>query len=430
MQIRARYRWANTTLRDAAVYVPILDVDQWLEVGSAAPYDLYRITAVSAAGVGTFERVGGAGMTFGAVVAETVGGANVNGIGADAARSDHVHALPAFGTASGTFAQGNDSRLSDARTPTAHATSHKSGGSDPIKLDELAAPTDITTLDASTSAHGLLKKLPGGTTTFLRADGTFAAPSGSGSGTGSTALYVPPASAGTIDDEFDSTTLNGAWAFYDLTNSAARTPSGACDPYTALTGGTAVPRTTLHTDGRASWIRVQVTDTVATQTAFYRAITPPTNVFYWCRMKKSFNNVAPSGITAGNLMVFQMWASTSSHPDAANTVYVGLLVSGGAAAIGTDSLVANVSGGSGVTNTVTYYNYPDYFGLHKIGTKYYPYIWNEAGALICLKPGGFTNASTMAYIGWRMASNNTTAPMDIAAFDFIRESDVASVLPI
>jgi hypothetical protein len=57
-----------------------------------------------------------------------------------------------------------------------HATNHKSGGGDAIKLDELAAPTDITTLDASTSAHGLMMKYPGGTTNFLRADGTFAAP--------------------------------------------------------------------------------------------------------------------------------------------------------------------------------------------------------------------------------------------------------------
>jgi len=60
----------------------------------------------------------------------------------------------------GTAVITSDSRLSDARTPTAHATSHKSGGSDPIKLDELAAPTDVTTLDVSTSLHGLIPKQP------------------------------------------------------------------------------------------------------------------------------------------------------------------------------------------------------------------------------------------------------------------------------
>jgi hypothetical protein len=39
-----------------------------------------------------------------------------------------------------------------------HATRHKSGGADAIKLDELAAPTDVTTLDASTTLHGLEPK--------------------------------------------------------------------------------------------------------------------------------------------------------------------------------------------------------------------------------------------------------------------------------
>jgi endosialidase-like protein len=63
-----------------------------------------------------------------------------------------------YGTTGITACVGNDSRLSDARTPTAHATTHKSGGTDSIKLDELAAPTDVTTLDVSTTLHGLIPK--------------------------------------------------------------------------------------------------------------------------------------------------------------------------------------------------------------------------------------------------------------------------------
>lgn len=82
------------------------------------------------------------------------------------------------GTTAGTVAAGDDSRLTDARTPTAHATSHQSGGSDAIKLDDLATPDDNTDLDATTGRHGLLPKLGGGTTNFLRADGTWAAPAG------------------------------------------------------------------------------------------------------------------------------------------------------------------------------------------------------------------------------------------------------------
>ncbi len=70
--------------------------------------------------------------------------------------------------------------LADPQTPAAHASSHQSGGGDAIKLDDLAAPDDNTDLDASTTKHGLLKKLPGGTVNFLRADGAFAEPPGSG----------------------------------------------------------------------------------------------------------------------------------------------------------------------------------------------------------------------------------------------------------
>jgi hypothetical protein len=60
--------------------------------------------------------------------------------------------------------------------PKAHAASHKSGGSDAIKLDELAAPTDVTTLDVSTSAHGLAPKLSNTVTEFLNGQGGWTTP--------------------------------------------------------------------------------------------------------------------------------------------------------------------------------------------------------------------------------------------------------------
>lgn len=65
-----------------------------------------------------------------------------------------------FGTGAGKVTQGNDSRLSDARTPTAHAASHAAGGSDPVpyvptppyvyqsNTDLLSAPT-ITTVETA-----------------------------------------------------------------------------------------------------------------------------------------------------------------------------------------------------------------------------------------------------------------------------------------
>ena len=57
-------------------------------------------------------------------------------------------------------------------TPAAHASSHMSAGGDPIRIDELKVGTDVTTLDATATEHGLLRKLDGTSTNFLRGDGT------------------------------------------------------------------------------------------------------------------------------------------------------------------------------------------------------------------------------------------------------------------
>jgi hypothetical protein len=62
--------------------------------------------------------------------------------------------------------------------PSSHAVSHASGGADPVKLDDLAAPDDNADLNASVSRHGLLLKLTGSASAFLRADGSWATPPG------------------------------------------------------------------------------------------------------------------------------------------------------------------------------------------------------------------------------------------------------------
>lgn len=74
-----------------------------------------------------------------------------------------------FGTASGKVCQGDDSRLSDARTPTAHASSHVPGGSD--EVNPLAAGATLTDADqtiqwATTLAY---VRMPASTTTAARA---------------------------------------------------------------------------------------------------------------------------------------------------------------------------------------------------------------------------------------------------------------------
>jgi hypothetical protein len=71
--------------------------------------------------------------------------------------------------------------------PSAHAGTHFSAGSDPVRIDELKEGTDVTTLDSSTGRHGLLKKLSGDTTQLLRGDGNW--------GSASTVTRKPTASS-------------------------------------------------------------------------------------------------------------------------------------------------------------------------------------------------------------------------------------------
>jgi len=66
-----------------------------------------------------------------------------------------------------------------------HKNGVKQGGAP--KLDDCLTPDDNTDLDASTARHGLLLKLGGGTTNFLRADGSWAAPPGAAGGEANTA---------------------------------------------------------------------------------------------------------------------------------------------------------------------------------------------------------------------------------------------------
>ena len=60
-----------------------------------------------------------------------------------------------YGTTAGTACQGNDSRLSDARTPTAHAASHASAGSDPITVGTVSGRIVTTTTGGKLSTGSL-----------------------------------------------------------------------------------------------------------------------------------------------------------------------------------------------------------------------------------------------------------------------------------
>ncbi|MCG4631839.1 phage tail protein [Bilophila wadsworthia] len=59
-----------------------------------------------------------------------------------------------YGTAAGTACQGNDARLSNARTPTAHKTTHKTGGTDALTPADIGAVPTTVQVIAGTGLSG------------------------------------------------------------------------------------------------------------------------------------------------------------------------------------------------------------------------------------------------------------------------------------
>jgi hypothetical protein len=74
-----------------------------------------------------------------------------NGLQAvDNAGQTRTDVQPVYGTSAGTVTQGNDARLSNARTPLAHASTHASTGSDPVTPESIKALKDTNDTILST----------------------------------------------------------------------------------------------------------------------------------------------------------------------------------------------------------------------------------------------------------------------------------------
>lgn len=124
----------------------------------------------------------------------------------------------------------NDPRLTDDRDPNAHAATHAAAGGDEIDVTGLAG-------------------FPGGSTNFLRADGTFAAPAGGGAaqdtifemlGTPDTAFEFDTTSlagltvVGTPTAEDANTTVPGNYYIKPPTSNSGRLATAPALPFTVI----------------------------------------------------------------------------------------------------------------------------------------------------------------------------------------------------
>jgi hypothetical protein len=75
---------------------------------------------------------------------------------------------------------GSNWNVTSRSKPYEHQSTHNAGSTDPLKLDDLATPDDNTDLNASTTRHGLLRKLDNDSTHYLDGQGGWTVPSATG----------------------------------------------------------------------------------------------------------------------------------------------------------------------------------------------------------------------------------------------------------
>lgn len=117
----------------------------------------------------------------------------------------------AFGTTAGTYCQGNDTRLSDARTPALHKASHTTGGTDALTAANVGAPALVaaTTDNAIVRFNGTAGLQQNSLATVSDA-GTLNIPAGQKFTVGGVDIaYTPPAGITIIQDQRPSGTSGG-----------------------------------------------------------------------------------------------------------------------------------------------------------------------------------------------------------------------------
>ena len=151
----------SNVVADAAPDTLTLAAGANITITTNASTDTVTIAAAGGGSTQAFGTIAVAGQSD--VVADaapdTLTLAGSNGLAITTRPTDTVTFAPTYGSSANTVCQGNDSRLSDTRTPTAHATSHKSGGGDAINVTEFGGFTTGKLAGRTTAGSGALEAI-------------------------------------------------------------------------------------------------------------------------------------------------------------------------------------------------------------------------------------------------------------------------------
>jgi hypothetical protein len=117
-----------------------------VNISNAVPPEIDQVLTATSKTTATWKDAGGGVLLSTTMPAsEIVGGSGSVGIGISAARDDHVHPMPQFGTVAGTFCEGDDIRLisgSGIQLSTTMPASEIVGGSGSVGTGSTAARDD------------------------------------------------------------------------------------------------------------------------------------------------------------------------------------------------------------------------------------------------------------------------------------------------
>lgn len=251
---------------------------------------------------------------------------------------------------------------------------------------------------------------------------------GTSGNAGAKPLSAVPATPHADDVEFDSTTAPAGWVLRNQTAGVDVTPTSGVLEYSSDSGLT---RWDFHTDGRASFMRLQLPSASGAAAYLYaKSVTVGTNRLLFVRMSGPLKALFGTGNAEWGIGFF---GDTSGHPslstdrvflrmDTAGAQYY-LVADKNVATVNTFvKLVATTLNDAAGQEDLAGANF-EYLAIHKIGTTYHFWVLTDGGQATWV--GSTVHAGSMPWVGIYVNPKTFSGPTSSPVWrvDFIRHRD-------